>query len=757
MSSMSVGAGFARRSPDEYGSFVAQERMGIAAQERIGIAAHQGTGAAAQGVQTPGVAPGRPWYATMRRCGQININERDPLDMDVGAWIDYWASLKVDALLLNGGGIVAYYPTEVPYHHRSEFLGSRDLFGEIAAATRAKDIRVIARMDCNYAYEPAVKAHPEWFERNEDGSLRPHGESTWLFKTCMFSSYFSEQMPTIYREINQRYHVDGFFTNGWPGTGALTVCYCDACREVYRTRVGGIPPVETDATSVVYRKYYAAFMDRVIEVWKQWDLVAKEGARDSVYVGNLGGGIRTVKDMWRIGQTAGWFNADHQGRSGNTPIWDCSLQGRVAAAMMKGRTATNVTGAYANTQPLWRHTAKSPAEATLWMAQTTATGMVPWYHWLGASPEDTRWRETGRAFFRWLADNEPHFKNRRSIADVAVLYPQRTIAFYRSGAGSNAWRDTDRTRTSEYLQGMYYALLEARVLMDFVAEDDLSEETLRKYRVLILPNAAFLGDRQVEQIRQYAERGGSILATFETSRYDQWGDRRQDLALADLLGAHVAGDVLPPTDNNYMRIEQPHPVLSGFEGTALLPGASERLPIRAVRDGALVLSVVPSYPAFPPEMVFPRQPRTSEAAAVFSESGHGRVAYFAGDIDRTFWRSTNGDLSRLIGNTVRWLRGDQQPLATIEGDGVIEAFAWETDPGVALHLVNYTNPNMMRGWVRQFYPTGPLRIEFAAPAGRTIRRARALRAGRDLSLKADGSLVRFETPPVADYEVIALT
>ena len=79
-------------------------------------------------------AEGAPWYATMRRCGQLNFNERDPLTLDVEAWADYWASLKVDAVLLGGGGIVAFYPTEVPHHHRSEFLGARDLFGGLAAA-----------------------------------------------------------------------------------------------------------------------------------------------------------------------------------------------------------------------------------------------------------------------------------------------------------------------------------------------------------------------------------------------------------------------------------------------------------------------------------------------------------------------------------------------------------------------------------------------------------------------------------------------
>src|SRR6476660_6646943 len=582
---------------------------------------------------TKDLSSGRPWYATMRRCGQININERDPLDLDVMGWIDYWASLRVDALLLNGGGIVAYYPTQVPYHHRSEFLGSRDLFGELTTAARATGIRVVARMDCNYAYEPAAKAHPEWFERDENGALRPHGESTWLFKTCMFSPYFSEQMPAIYREINHRYRVDGFFTNGWPGTGPLTVCYCDACRDVYRTQVGGIPPQETDATNPLYRKYYEACMDRVVEIWKQWEGIAREASSEAVYVGNLGGGIRTVKDMWRIGRTAGWFNADHQGRSGNTPIWDCSLQGRVAAAMMKGGTATNVTGAYANRQPLWRHTTKSPAETTMWLAQTTASGMVPWFHWLGGHPEDTRWREAGREFFRWLADNEPHFRNRRSIADVAVLYPQRTIAFYRSGTSPESWTGADRARTSEYLQGIYYALLEARVLTDFVAEDDLGEETLRRYRVLILPNAAYLSERHVQQIREFASRGGSVLATFETSLYDEWGNRHDQFALADLFGVKATGRALQAQDNSYMRIEGAHPVVDGFGGTALLPGAAERVPIRADDAGALVLGVVPGYPSFPPEMVFPRQPNTSEPAAMFRQQGQTRVAYFGGDID----------------------------------------------------------------------------------------------------------------------------
>ncbi len=700
---------------------------------------------------------GTPWYAKMLRCGQVNFNERDPLTMDAEAWMDYWASLKVDAVLLNGGGIVAFYPTQVPFHHRSQFLGSRDLFGDLVAAAKKRNLRVMARMDCNLAWEEALKAHPEWFERNRDGSPRTDSESSWLYQTCMFSTYFTEHMPAIYREINQRYPVDGFFTNGWPGTEELVVCHCQNCQNVYREKVGGTPPERTDATSQLYRKYYGVYMDRVQEIWRLWDSVAKEKRPDLVYVGNLGGGIDTVKSLKTLSEVASWFNADHQGRSGDTVIWICAQQGRVAQSVMKGRTITNVTGAYSNSTPVWRHAAKSPAETTLWLAQTTASGMVPWFHWLGGSPEDNRWREVGRSFYKWIAANEPHFRNRRSIADLAVLYPQSTIAFYQIRNQRGSRRGSEHIQTTDYLDGLYYALLEGRFFFDFVHQEDLTATTLRKYRTLLIPNAAYLRDSECEAIRQYASAGGSVLATFETSRYNEWGDARRDFALADLFGASLTGDVIGPVDNSYIRIEQRHAITRGFEGTALLPGAEYRVPIRQLDSATLALSVVPHYPWYPPEMVYPRTPRTDQPAAVFRQNGTSRVAYFPGDIDRTFWRSGNTDLSLLLQNAIRWVLGDARRPVSVSGEGMVELFAWETEPGYALHILNYTNPNMTRGFVRRFYSIGSQEGDFEVAAGRKISGVRALRAGQNLAFHQIDRTVHFEIPTVVDYEVVALT
>jgi hypothetical protein len=688
----------------------------------------------------------------MQRCGQINVNERDPLNFDAEVWMDYWASLRVDAVLLNGGGILAFYPTEVPYHHRSEFLGSRDLLGNMVAAAKKRRFRVVARMDCNFAYQEALEARPEWFERGRDGSPRRQDECPWLYKTCMFSTYFTEQMPAIYREINKRYPVDGFFTNGWPSPGALEVCYCDACQKLYRGALGGVPPETTEASDPVYRRYYGVYMDRIQQVWELWQSVAKEKSQESVYVGNLGGGVETVKSLKRLSEVAAWFNADHQGRSGSTPIWNCAQQGRVAQSVMNGRTITNVTGAYATGHPLWRHTSKSPAEMRMWLAQTVASGMVPWLHWLGGSPEDTRWRDTGREFYGWLAANEPHFRIRRSVADLAVLYPQSTIAFYRRPAGRD--HAAAGVSSADYLQGLYYALLEGRFLFDFVHQENLSAATLAPYRALLIPNAAYLRDGECEAVRQYVRSGGSLLATFETSRYNEWGDRRQDIGLADVLGVSVAGEVVGPHSNSYMRIEKRDGIAEGFEGTDILPGPEYRLPVRRREHILAVLTAIPSYPSFPPEMVYPRTPHTTDPMACFWEAGPSRVAYFAGDVDRTFWLSGNTDLLRLLHNTIRWVRGKTAPTVAVTGEGLIEIFAWETEPGYALHLLNYTNPHAMRGPFRRFYPIGTQQVEFHV--GRPIKGVRALRAGQSIAFRQQGSSVTFAVPAVEDYEVISL-
>ena len=111
-----------------------------------------------------------------------------------------------------------------------------------------------------------------------------------------------------------------------------------------------------------------------------------------------------------------------------------------------------------------------------------------------------------------MARHDAHFVNKRTIAKIGVVMGQRTHLFYRPPRGA-AMR--------EYMDGLYYALLEGRFLFDFVHEDKLTPADLAKYSALILPNTALLSDEQCRRLRAYVDGGGSLLATFETSLYDE--------------------------------------------------------------------------------------------------------------------------------------------------------------------------------------------------------------------------------------------
>jgi hypothetical protein len=385
----------------------------------------------------------------------------------------------------------------------------------------------------------------------------------------------------------------------------------------------------------------------------------------------------------------------------------------------------------------------------MWFNETVASGMVPYHHIIGAEKglgEDRRVLEPAREFFQWTARHDPHFRNKRSIANIAVVMGQRTNLFYRPPA---------RVNVTDYMNGLYWALLEGRFLFDFVHEEKLSADELRKYKALILPNIALLSDRQCAQIADFAARGGSVLATFETSMYDERNRKRPNFGLADVFGIHKAGDIKGTIGNAYCaRMERRHEVLKGFANTHWIAGAEYRLPVMSVDSP--ILTVVPGSVAYPPELSYPDPSQTTEPAMVLREKGQSRLIYFPGDVERTLWRSGHEDLNLLLRNCIRWIAGDELPVV-ITGDGLVEVFAWETEPGFAVHVLNYTNPAAHKGWIRRFYPIAEQAIRMKLPEKRKVSRLELLRAETTLPFSQSGRTVSFTIPRVADYEVAAIS
>ena len=93
---------------------------------------------------------------------------------------------------------------------------------------------------------------------------------------------------------------------------------------------------------------------------------------------------------------------------------------------------------------------------------------------------------------------------------------------------------------------------------------------------------------------------------------------------------------------------------------------------------------------------------------------------------------------------------------TVEGEGYVEIFAWETEPGFALHILNYNNPNMTRASIRQYFPIGEQKVRMELPNNTNIAKAELLRAGKALPIKQTGNLIEFVIPSIEDFEIAAL-
>jgi Beta-galactosidase len=174
-----------------------------------------------------------PWYRRAVRWGQTNITEKDPERYDVAWWREYWKKTHIQGVIINAGGIVAYYPSKFPMHHRAEFLGDRDLYGELAKLAHQDGLVVLARMDSNRAGEDFYKAQPSWFAVDAEG--KPYRAAD-KYISCVNSPYYDEYIPGILREIIERSKPEGLTDNSWSGLGRDSICYCENCARKFRQK-----------------------------------------------------------------------------------------------------------------------------------------------------------------------------------------------------------------------------------------------------------------------------------------------------------------------------------------------------------------------------------------------------------------------------------------------------------------------------------------------------------------------------------------
>ena len=712
----------------------------------LGFAPADGQPAAVVAPRAPVASePGAGWFDRPMRWVQLTLVENDPGRFDPHFWLDYFRRLHADAATLSAGGIVAYYPTEIPLHHRSNWLGSSDPFGTLVSGCRGLDMNVVARTDPHAVRDEVRQAHPDWISTTAAGEPRRHWANPDLWISCALGPYNFEFMDRVNREIVSKYGVDGIFANRWAPQGGD--CYCVHCQRNFQAATGRELPRTTDRRDPARRAFLEWRVARLTELWQHWDANIRAVRTDARFIPN------GPPDMKTAAALADIQFADYQARRGVMPPWANGRRAKEFRAVMGRRPIGGIFSVGVEEPYRWKDSVQSEPEVKLWVAEGTANGMRPWVTKFSGVLYDRRWLPIVEAIYEWHYRHERYLRNDAPLARVALLHSEQTETYHAGVAEGD--------RAGDHLLGMYHALVEARVPFEVVHEALLTPERLDAFKVLVLADAAALSDAQCGAMREYVKRGGSIVATFATSLFDEIGNRRDDFGLADVFGVSFTGRIDGPMHNAYLSIDadpssgRRHAILDGLDGTPRIVNGVFRIDVRPTVSFPSPLTLIPSYPDLPMEDVYPRVVKTETRELYLRDLGRSRVVYFPWDIDRTFWDVLSVDHLRLLKNAIAWAANEPQPVE-VDGPGILDVTVWRQHSSMTVHLVNLTNPMMMKGPLRETIAAGPFTVRLRLPSGTRATRVQLLTAGTTVPADVANGVLRVMVPSVATHEVIAI-
>jgi hypothetical protein len=629
-----------------------------------------------------------------------------------------------------------YFKTSLAGRERPDFLGP------YLPAARKHAMRVTVYFNVHYYTNEFGARHRDWLQVRENGQLlgTEYGSGTDF---CVNSAW-REWVKQGLRDLC-RYPIDGVFFDGpifRPDT-----CYCENCRRKFKARYGADLPSKKlrkgrDAQRLL--EFQTASLTEFLRDTRAVIKAANPEIGFYMNGGALGGNWATGRMNRQLAQHQDWL-ASEGGFIYNdltrTPLWKPGMRARLLETQAGGKPVVVIAGAM---QKPWTYTVLPAAELRLLYADSMANGAGIYYSLTPTmfdQPETRALAEINAFFTR----NIDCYRRTRSEARVALVWSDSTVNTYEGSAAQlmDMYEVASRREVgnpdSEFW-GLAEALLRAHVPFDVVDDWTLERDPLSRYRLIVLGNVASMSDSTAARLREYVRAGGNLLATFETSLYNELGERRANFALADVFGASSTGSVRGPRKWDYMSPTQPHPYLAGLASRF----APSPVYYAGTKPGAA--RVLARYTR---KAIGPYDGESTpgpDAAILLNTFGKGKAAYVSGDLGSTLANYRMTDLYQLVENAARALA---PPDVVIEGaPGSLELVVRSQNDGrrLLIHLVNFTGE--MTRPIRRVIPFDNLRLK--VPAG--FHRARTLASPRQLTLR-DGA---FTLPKVQEYEVVVV-
>jgi hypothetical protein len=393
-------------------------------------------------------------------------------------------------------------------------------------------------------------------------------------------------------------------------------------------------------------------------------------------------------------------------------------------------------------------------DTRIWLWEALSVGGHFWNcGFTGKYPEavdDRRGAFNSAPIYQFLRDHEAVFFDQVPVANVGIYYSRATRDFYRTTSpGHDSF--------GAAFQGTEQVLMQKHILYDLLADDQLDEAHLRKYRVLILPNARCLSNREVATLRAFVERGGNLIATYATSLHDETGRQRSDFALADVFGAHFTGQVADTRKDCYQYILEPRHALVAADSaqTDLLLNAASTLLCHAADGATAICSYIPKVNNQPPEKAWVPSWNREYATMIDHRFGEGRVIYFANQPDQIAYEFGHQDAVEPLTRALRLLLAEEDLIVTNAPASVHVSLTRgrERPNEFVLSLINTTSapgrplPNLI--------PVSDLEVSVRLPNFHQVTHE-ILRAPGDCLVQLRGSSVSVKLGKLEDFCAVRL-
>jgi len=528
-----------------------------------------------------------------------------------------------------------------------------DLLGEFLKEFHKRNIKVIIYFNGHSFVREFYNRHPEWVMMSEKGEPVLDVYKTGV-SACPNNAGYREWQAGVVRDLCG-YEIDGVFLDG--DIFFENTCYCKTCRELFKLKYKVEMPLKSLRNHPEWRLLREFQIDSLTSYIKHLYTVLKECRATALLYCNAG--LRTAN--WATGRqnrrlmdvqdmllSEGGFLYSNLNSS---PAWRIECENKLCLTQSGGKP---VISGMAMDHKEWNWYQLPDAEVRLMMHGAIAAGA---YVYAGTSSLKNK---PEKVISNIKGLNEYIDKNRKilypckSMAKTGIVWSNVNADFYAGGSikktdFTKSVRETEIGDLHMEFEGFYDLCFRKHIPVDVLDEVSLTDGSLKKYDVIILPNIACLSDYELGWIRQYVQNGGVLLSSFETSLYNEFGEMRSKPGLDDVFGIEfkekliygpLLWDYIMPSDNKYLFTDK----LSEYVYLPAPKYCIKTQPITAMTIADCAEFMEGSYDGYPT--------RSSNGFIYVNSYGLGKSIYFAGTVGQVLMEWHFKEYMDLLGDII---------------------------------------------------------------------------------------------------------